>query len=162
MAALVLPSARSVVCVERMAYAEDTAGKNTRGKSLYMALCSIVPRGFIALSLQQCCLLPALRPSYLCRFRQQLISCPSRTLCSHSSDRRNMAESNTTSDLVATLRDIEQRIEAARQPDQPPVTLVAVSKTKPASMLQALYDAGHRHFGENYVSHRACSPSISR
>ena len=32
------------------------------------------------------------------------------------------------------------------------VTLVAVSKTKPASLLQEAYDAGHRHFGENYVN----------
>lgn len=30
-------------------------------------------------------------------------------------------------------------------------TLVAVSKTKPASDIQALYDLGHRDFGENYV-----------
>ena len=29
--------------------------------------------------------------------------------------------------------------------------LVAVSKTKPAEMVQAAYDAGHRDFGENYV-----------
>lgn len=31
------------------------------------------------------------------------------------------------------------------------VTLVAVSKTKPAEMLQEAYDAGQRDFGENYV-----------
>lgn len=31
------------------------------------------------------------------------------------------------------------------------VRVVAVSKTKPASMIQEVYDAGHRHFGENYV-----------
>ena len=30
------------------------------------------------------------------------------------------------------------------------VQLVAVSKTKPASDIQTLYDAGYRHFGENY------------
>lgn len=29
--------------------------------------------------------------------------------------------------------------------------IVAVSKLKPASMIKELYDAGHRHFGENYV-----------
>lgn len=29
--------------------------------------------------------------------------------------------------------------------------LVAVSKTKPVELLQEAYDAGHRHFGENYV-----------
>ncbi len=31
------------------------------------------------------------------------------------------------------------------------VTLVAVSKKKPASDIQILYDLGQRHFGENYV-----------
>ena len=31
------------------------------------------------------------------------------------------------------------------------VTLVAVSKTKPAADIQELYDAGQRDFGENYV-----------
>lgn len=31
------------------------------------------------------------------------------------------------------------------------VTLVCVSKLKPASDIQALYDKGYRHFGENYV-----------
>jgi pyridoxal phosphate enzyme (YggS family) len=31
------------------------------------------------------------------------------------------------------------------------VTLIAVSKIKPASDIQALYDAGQRDFGENYV-----------
>ncbi len=31
------------------------------------------------------------------------------------------------------------------------VTLVAVSKTKPVADIQALYDLGHRDFGENYV-----------
>ncbi|GJD08433.1 Proline synthase co-transcribed bacterial homolog protein [Galdieria sulphuraria] len=29
--------------------------------------------------------------------------------------------------------------------------LVAVSKTKPPSLIMEAYDAGHRHFGENYV-----------
>ena len=31
------------------------------------------------------------------------------------------------------------------------VTLIAVSKTKPAEDIRALYDLGHRDFGENYV-----------
>jgi PLP dependent protein len=30
-------------------------------------------------------------------------------------------------------------------------TLIAVSKLKPASDIEALYNLGHRHFGENYV-----------
>jgi len=35
--------------------------------------------------------------------------------------------------------------------DKAAVTLVAVSKTKPASDIQDLYNLGQRHFGENYV-----------
>ncbi|WOH39291.1 YggS family pyridoxal phosphate-dependent enzyme [Thalassotalea fonticola] len=31
------------------------------------------------------------------------------------------------------------------------VSLLAVSKTKPISLIQQAYDAGQRHFGENYV-----------
>ncbi len=34
-------------------------------------------------------------------------------------------------------------------------TLVAVSKTKPVADIQALYDLGQRHFGENYVQEMA-------
>lgn len=33
--------------------------------------------------------------------------------------------------------------------------LVAISKIKPPSDIQALYDAGHRHFGENYIQELA-------
>lgn len=36
------------------------------------------------------------------------------------------------------------------------VTLIAVSKTHPSAAVQAVYDAGHKDFGENYVSHREC------
>ena len=38
---------------------------------------------------------------------------------------------------------------AGRNPDE--VTLIAVSKTKPVSMLQEIYNHGCRHFGENKV-----------
>jgi PLP dependent protein len=37
------------------------------------------------------------------------------------------------------------------QLDRKNVTLVAVSKTKPAEEIMALYELGHRDFGENYV-----------
>ncbi|CAK9050538.1 unnamed protein product [Durusdinium trenchii] len=40
---------------------------------------------------------------------------------------------------------------AAVTTPEAPVRLVAVSKTKPVEDLKAAYDAGHRHFGENYV-----------
>lgn len=54
---------------------------------------------------------------------------------------------------MANMGVVTQRIAAAasgsgRSPGS--INLVAVSKTKPASDIQALYDAGHRHFGENY------------
>jgi PLP dependent protein len=43
------------------------------------------------------------------------------------------------------------------------VTLVAVSKTKPLSDIQALYDLGHRDFGENYVQELlAKQPALPR
>ena len=47
-----------------------------------------------------------------------------------------------------SISDQLQKI-AATLPEQ--VTLVAVSKTKPASKIQEAYDAGHRIFGENKV-----------
>eukprot|EP00741_Cyanophora_paradoxa_P018055 tig00021037_g17435.t1 len=47
------------------------------------------------------------------------------------------------------LNDIAQASTAAGR-SKPP-RLVAVSKTKPVELLQGAYDAGQRHFGENYV-----------
>ena len=49
---------------------------------------------------------------------------------------------------------IENRIQAACDRvgrDRSEVTLIAVSKTKPVSMLQEAYSCGMRHFGENKV-----------
>jgi hypothetical protein len=56
--------------------------------------------------------------------------------------------------LRSQLATVNQRIDdaaerAGRSGDE--VTLVAVSKTHPATSLQTLYDAGHRTFGESYV-----------
>lgn len=57
--------------------------------------------------------------------------------------------SHMESDLVNNLKVVSQHIEASSlKPNT--VQLVAVSKTKPASMIKELYDVGHRHFGENY------------
>ena len=52
------------------------------------------------------------------------------------------------------LKEVRERIEAAcrragRNPRE--VTLIAVSKTKPAQMVQEAYEAGARDFGENKV-----------
>lgn len=52
------------------------------------------------------------------------------------------------------LQEVEKKIEAACRRagrDRSEVTLIAVSKTKPVSMLQEAYSAGIREFGENKV-----------
>ncbi|XP_038883655.1 pyridoxal phosphate homeostasis protein [Benincasa hispida] len=54
----------------------------------------------------------------------------------------------------AALRSVLQRVQLAaersgRGPQQ--IRVVAVSKTKPVSIIRQVYDAGHRCFGENYV-----------
>lgn len=56
--------------------------------------------------------------------------------------------------LEHNLREVEERITAACQRagrKREEVTLIAVSKTKPISMLQEIYDLGIRDFGENKV-----------
>lgn len=56
--------------------------------------------------------------------------------------------------VTEQYRQIQRRVEeackrAGRSPED--VTLIAVSKTKPVSMLKEAYDAGARDFGENKV-----------
>lgn len=45
---------------------------------------------------------------------------------------------------------LEERYKAVKAGIPPHVTLVAVSKTRTVAEIQALYDLGHRAFGENY------------
>ncbi|KAG0558544.1 hypothetical protein M758_10G033600 [Ceratodon purpureus] len=57
---------------------------------------------------------------------------------------------------VQALRNVMQRVQQASERANRPISqlqvrVVAVSKTKPVAMVQEVYDAGHRHFGENYV-----------
>ncbi|KAL3702240.1 hypothetical protein R1sor_020262 [Riccia sorocarpa] len=55
---------------------------------------------------------------------------------------------------ATALKNVMQRVQQAAERASRPVSqvrIVAVSKTKPVSLLQEIYDAGHRHFGENYV-----------
>ena len=47
--------------------------------------------------------------------------------------------------------DLEHNLERLKSKIPDHVTLVAVSKTKPASMINELYEAGHLDFGENKV-----------
>lgn len=56
--------------------------------------------------------------------------------------------------LHRRLKAVEARIQQAAERsgrDPADVTLVAVSKTHPVEAIEALYDAGHRSFGESYV-----------
>ncbi|KNC87582.1 hypothetical protein SARC_00284 [Sphaeroforma arctica JP610] len=60
-----------------------------------------------------------------------------------------------TMSIAENLQGISDRVKTAhvnsKFADNAEPTLVAVSKTKPVSDLQEVYDAGHRHFGENYM-----------
>lgn len=60
-----------------------------------------------------------------------------------------ISNSNSITDALNNVlgRIAETSAACGREPAQ----LVAVSKTKPLELLQAAYDAGQRHFGENYV-----------
>jgi pyridoxal phosphate enzyme (YggS family) len=49
------------------------------------------------------------------------------------------------------LIDQNKYLEIVKQMQENEVTLVAVSKTKPAEAIKELYDLGQRDFGENYV-----------
>jgi len=51
--------------------------------------------------------------------------------------------------IAKNLKQVQARIKRVDKNQQ--VTLIAVSKTKPASDLQQAIDAGQRHFGENYL-----------
>ena len=62
-----------------------------------------------------------------------------------------MRGANRVADSLAAVR---ERIAAAeRRFDRPPgsVALVAVAKTKPASLIREAWEAGQRRFGENFV-----------
>lgn len=65
-----------------------------------------------------------------------------------------MSAAAAAMDGVAALRSVFQRVnqaaeKAGRASDR--IRVVAVSKTKPVSLIRQVYDAGHRSFGENYV-----------
>lgn len=65
-----------------------------------------------------------------------------------------MAAAAVEGTAVTALRAVLHRARLAaersgRRADD--VRVVAVSKTKPVSLIDQLYDAGHRRFGENYV-----------
>ena len=56
--------------------------------------------------------------------------------------------------VAENLKAVESRISAACQRagrEREEVTLIAVSKTKPETMIEEAYDVGQRDFGENKV-----------
>lgn len=57
----------------------------------------------------------------------------------------------TVSECLGAVKAQVDAAASARPPTSLPVRLVAVSKTKPVEALREAYEAGHRHFGENYV-----------
>ncbi|ABN67694.1 predicted protein [Scheffersomyces stipitis CBS 6054] len=55
-------------------------------------------------------------------------------------------------ELVANYNTVLEQVQSlAKKHSNVPVRLVAVSKLKPSGDIMALYNAGVRHFGENYV-----------
>lgn len=74
----------------------------------------------------------------------------------HQEEEQEMAASSAAMDGVAAaaLRSVLQRVQQAAERsgrESQRIRLVAVSKTKPVSVIRQVYDAGHRSFGENYV-----------
>jgi pyridoxal phosphate enzyme (YggS family) len=69
--------------------------------------------------------------------------------------------------IASRILNIQQRIDRACQASnrsENEVQLLAVSKTKPMSMLEDAYQAGQRHFGENYAQEaieKSQSPSLA-
>ncbi|CAH9105710.1 unnamed protein product [Cuscuta epithymum] len=73
---------------------------------------------------------------------------------SHQSSASKMAASAIDGMASTALRSVLQRVQLAaercsRGSDR--IRVVAVSKTKPVSLIRQVYDIGHRCFGENYV-----------
>lgn len=56
-------------------------------------------------------------------------------------------------ELKENMESVLSEIESASSGSK--ARLVPISKIKPASDIKALYDAGYRHFGENYIQELA-------
>lgn len=59
-----------------------------------------------------------------------------------------------TTDVATRLADVRARIDAAAERcgrDPATIRLIAISKTKPAALIRAAFDAGQADFGENYL-----------
>lgn len=64
---------------------------------------------------------------------------------------RTMATAERKAELKANYEAVKQEIITSKSGNGQDPRLVVVSKYKPVEDIQALYDLGHRHFGENYV-----------
>ncbi|KAF9778974.1 hypothetical protein BJ322DRAFT_1113842 [Thelephora terrestris] len=62
-----------------------------------------------------------------------------------------LASTARSAEVQQQLADIKSRVHQITTGQDREPTLVAVSKYKPAVDIQACYEVGHRHFGENYV-----------
>ena len=60
-----------------------------------------------------------------------------------------MVQSSIKSAVITNLASLQTKL-ASMSLTSPPL-LLAVSKTKPVQDIQDAYDAGQRHFGENYI-----------
>ncbi|KZV16140.1 Pyridoxal phosphate-dependent enzyme [Dorcoceras hygrometricum] len=86
--------------------------------------------------------------------RDSYTATPSEQASSSSPGLQMAASSPAECVAAAALRSVLQRVNktsdlSGRASDR--IRVVAVSKTKPVPLIRQVYDAGHRHFGENYV-----------
>ncbi|XP_075488670.1 uncharacterized protein LOC142527673 isoform X2 [Primulina tabacum] len=86
--------------------------------------------------------------------RDSYTATPSKQASSSSPGLDMAASSSAECVAAAALRSVLQRVNktadlSGRASDR--IRVVAVSKTKPVPLIRQVYDAGHRHFGENYV-----------
>eukprot|EP00586_Coscinodiscus_wailesii_P010408 CAMPEP_0172500226 /NCGR_PEP_ID=MMETSP1066-20121228/135969_1 /TAXON_ID=671091 /ORGANISM="Coscinodiscus wailesii, Strain CCMP2513" /LENGTH=267 /DNA_ID=CAMNT_0013274353 /DNA_START=297 /DNA_END=1100 /DNA_ORIENTATION=+ len=82
----------------------------------------------------------------------------SATSASAPSEESTADDTAKNSLIVTNLESVKERIKqsiAACNRDADSVRLVAVSKTKPSSAILTAYNAGQRHFGENYAQELA-------
>lgn len=62
-----------------------------------------------------------------------------------------MSANISPEDLQRNLLTVRAQLAASSQSRQPPVTLIAVSKTRPPEQLRSIHQYGQKDFGENYV-----------
>ena len=72
------------------------------------------------------------------------------TVTNNQTNSAEQRPKNSEAELLQNWQHITEQIVQASQAHQP-VTLIAVSKTKPASRIAELAQAGQRDFGENYL-----------